>query len=249
MKKAYFLLVPLLGISLCSGCSYVKGYEHDLTVVACYHEDIVSSGTVNIFNNFVLPDLGETYVPGDAKFLGWALPGWTYGVDNNENLYPAGGVVRYADVASYATNGCLSLEGIVVQKDSIPANYLTIGWYDKVGTSGLTQTIMDRWTEDLVAFLQGEGATESELSTLTIRGYQGAVADIGTAINHDEDCDILLGVGKNIGTTGGVSCLELVGNIPMGGKTRYIARLTDTAVAISVFQWLQTPAGQAGLAG
>ena len=62
----------------------------------------------------------------------------------------------------------------------------------------------------------------------------------------------MLGWGKNIGTTGGMTSgtdfIQNVSGIPMGGKSRYIARVTDTAITKLVFAWLQTQPAQDSLA-
>ena len=42
--------------------------------------------------------------------------------------------------------------------------------------------------------------------------------------------------------------IEKQGEIMMGGKSRYIARLTDRPVVNSVYSWLKTDEGHASLA-
>ena len=71
---------------------------------------------------------------------------------------------------------------------------------------------------------------------------------MGASINSDGDVDVLLGVGNNINSTGGVAIIEKVGDIMCGGKARYIARLTEKEVSIWVYEWLQTAEAQSYLA-
>ena len=67
-------------------------------------------------------------------------------------------------------------------------------------------------------------------------------------VNKDRYIDVLIGFGKNIGSTGGVEYINNIGGIIMGGKERYITQLTEKETAVKVFNWLQTPEGNASLA-
>lgn len=124
---------------------------------------------------------------------------------------------------------------------------LVIGWYSKTETSGLSEEIMINFKTALEKYLASQGYDAAK-TELVIRPYDGAVADMGAAINKDSDVDVLIGVGNNINSTGGVSVVEKEGDIPMGGQTRYIALLTETDIAKLVYAWVKTESGYASLA-
>ena len=58
-------------------------------------------------------------------------------------------------------------------------------------------------------------------------------------MNSQGDVDILLGMGGNITSTGGIETLDKV-DYTIGGKGRNIARLTDDDLTKMIFAWLQT---------
>ena len=127
---------------------------------------------------------------------------------------------------------------------------LKIAWYND-DISGLNPLVIANFETALKAYLAESGYPMAEMN-IELRSYEGDVATSCGAIMQDGDIDIMLGWGKNIGTTGGMTSgtdfLENVGGIPMGEKTRYIARVTDTAVTKLVFAWLQTQPAQDSLA-
>jgi hypothetical protein len=249
-RQRIALLASLaLAVPLLSGCSIAKSLEKDLAVIAQVDGEVVFSGTTNIFNNTLLPKMDQSKVASGSVFLGWALPGWTFDKDSRDDLYGEGGLVRYNDVLPFAVDHRVVFSSVVVAKSELPQSYLTVGWYDKETTSGLNSAIMANFTLSLSSYLASKGASTSELENVVIRGYQGNVATIGADINKDADVDILVGVGGNITTTGLVVTKEMVGGIMMGPasapKSRYIARLSDKEVAVSVYAWLQTTEGRA----
>lgn len=128
---------------------------------------------------------------------------------------------------------------------------LKIAWYDKESTSGLNPLIIANFEAALKAYLAESGYPMAEMN-IELHAYEGDVATSCAAIMQDGDIDIMLGWGKNIGSEGGMTSgtdfLENVSGIPMGGKPRYIARVTDTAITKLVFAWLQTQPAQDSLA-
>ena len=126
--------------------------------------------------------------------------------------------------------------------------YLVLGWYAKTSTSGLDQTVVDEVVANMKAYLKTQGATDEQLANIAVRGYDGNVAAIGTAIRADGDVDVMIGVGENFdapttegGPTAGVPIQEKTGGIYMGtsGKNRWMARLTDDEVAVLVYEWIK----------
>lgn len=127
---------------------------------------------------------------------------------------------------------------------------LKIAWYND-DISGLNPLVIANFEIALKAYLEASGYPMSEMN-IELRAYEGDVATSCAAIMQDGDIDIMLGWGKNIGSEGGMTSgtdfLENVSGIPMGGESRYIARVTDTAIAKLVFAWLQTQPAQDSLA-
>ncbi len=128
---------------------------------------------------------------------------------------------------------------------------LKIAWYDKEETSGLNRLIIANFENALDAYLAQTGYPMAEMN-IELRPYEGDVETSCGAIMQDGDIDLMLGWGKNIGTTGGMTegkdFAENVSDILMGGESRYITRITDTAIAKLVFAWLQTQPAQDALA-
>lgn len=128
---------------------------------------------------------------------------------------------------------------------------LVVAWYRAEGVStasGLTEEIMTNFEAALKDYLTTQGY-DLEKVTITIRSYEGKVAAMGEAVNTDGDVDILIGVGKNITSQGGVTTVVKDEGIPMGGIEggRYIARLTQTEIAELVYNWIKE-AGYSSLA-
>lgn len=251
-KKLNLLVVPLSLLTL-SGCGIVKSMEKDLTIVYTYKNEIIKSTTVNQFKNGISPTLTEEMIPFNHEFYGWTWlnPDSIEITDEDfASKYIAyDEVIHYQAVKEYANNSVVTLAPLFINIDDIPVPdyYLAIGWYGKSSTSGLNKEIMDNWTKSLYTYLRKEGATEEDIQNIHVTEYLGDIATAGSLINKDRYNDILIGFGKNIQSTGGVEYIENIGNIPMGGKTRYITRLTEDEVAIKVFNWLQTEEGQLGL--
>ncbi len=254
MKNAFKRLIGAMSLLIMSatslaGCSILKSLEKsiDVTFVG---GDPFTTAHVTTFSNGLTPGYGGT-VTIDEKLFGWTpLDEVHYSDPNFDKEYvPHNGIVRYDDIKDYAVDGKVTLKPCIINRSEIPHYYLVVGWYAKTATSGLDQKRIDKWTVDLKNFLQTDvGATDEEINNIAIRAYNGDVASMGGKINADGDVDVLVGVGNNINSTGNVSIKEKQGNIPMGGITRYIARLTDFPVSISVYEWLKTEAGYASLA-
>ena len=116
-------------------------------------------------------------------------------------------------------------------KDPTKEYSIVIGWYGKTATSGLNVDVMKVFANNLVKYLKAKGVSDEDIKKVSIRRYgdkNTAVAPMGELINADGDCDLLLGVGQNITTTGLVEVVEKQEGIVMGGISRYIARVTDT---------------------
>lgn len=251
--KKKFLVLPIALMTL-SSCEMLQGLEEEITVVFEYNNEIIYSDYTTQFRNVLMPTLSEEQIPVHHEFYGWT---WLNpdsvsikDADFAEKYFEKDGVIHLADVKDYAFNSTVTLHPVFVLEDDIPIPnyYIAIGWYGKTSTSGLDQARVDAWTIDLKEFLKAEGATDEDLNNIVINKYEGDVATAGSLINKDRYIDVLIGFGKNIGSTGGVEYIDNIGGIIMGGKERYITQLTEKETAVKVFNWLQTPEGNASLA-
>ena len=113
---------------------------------------------------------------------------------------------------------------------------LVIGWYAKSGTSGLDQSIIDNFTAGLNEYLVTLGYTTDNLEVV-VRGYDGNVADVISAVDADGDVDIMVGM-KAFDYDG---VMDVQNDVAMGKKTdRRIHLLDDDALTLAVFDWLKT---------
>lgn len=251
-KKIILLPITLL---LLSSCSLVKGMEHQLSVTYVYNENIIASKNINEFTNAVSPSLSEEMIPVNHEFYGWTWlnPDKVQVTDEDfeEKYIPYDEVVHYKDVKDYANNSNVTLYPVFINIDDIPIPnyYVAIGWYAKSSTSGLTETIINNWTNDLKNYLKNNGATDDDLANIIVKGYQGDVATAGSLVNKDRFIDVLIGFGNNIDSTGGVTCIEKDSGIEMGGKSRVIARLSEKETGKKVYEWLKTDDGNKSLRG
>ena len=246
-KKIRSLQFAALSALVLSGCAFVQNYEESLRINCLYGDELYYSIDVSIFNNAIMPGIASAEIPEGFSFLGWAYTGWEFGKDSIDDLYKANAILHYSEAKPFAKNGVTDLHAIVVDNEDLPERYFVLGWYAKSSTSGLDQDIMDTFTPALMDFLSSKGASDEDLKNVAIRGYSGDVATMGASINSDGDVDVLLGVGNNINSTAGVEIIEKAGDIMCGGKSRYIARLTEKEVSVWVYEWLKTPEAQSYL--
>ena len=250
MRFARFLVIPGILLSL-SSCGLVKGLEDEIRIVFEYNNEIIFEDTATQFKNAVMPTLSEEQIPLNHEFYGWT---WldpdsvdVTASDFDSKYLEKDGIVHYYDVINYSFNDCVTLRPVFINIDDIPIPnyYVAIGWYNRPGTSGLTQESVSNWTNDLYTFLRSNGATDEDIANVKITPYEGNVATAGANINKDRFNDILIGFGGNLDDEDGanVKVIEHIGGITMGGQSRYISRLTDKEIAIDVFEWLQTPEG------
>ena len=114
-----------------------------------------------------------------------------------------------------------------------PQTQLVIGWYAKSDTSGLDQTIVSVFTRGLKEYLESNG-TECDV---IVRGYDGKVDDVISAVDADGDVDIMVGM-KAFEYDG---VMDVQNDVAMGEKTdRRIHLLDDDALTLAVFDWLKT---------
>lgn len=253
MRKTTLFALSLLAPLTLGGCAIVKGFERDLPYQVADQTAVWDEGSINIFNNAVLPKapikdgyLFYRYYIGSAPFVLGETP--------EAELYPNEGLLRYNDVVGYATDGKLTVTPIYLTPDEFPKPYLVVGWYDRSRTSKVDQTTIDAWTPALNAFLEGYGAAAEDIQDVAINPYGGggAVADLGEAVKKDGTVDILLGVGNNVDSASGagIPIVEKYQITLEGGEAwRYIALLSNRPQARAVYEWLKTFEGHRALTG
>ncbi len=117
------------------------------------------------------------------------------------------------------------------------AKKLVIGWYAKTSTTGITQEMMAGFETMLAAYL-AELNLNPEVEIREISGDLG-VAAVGELVNTAGDYDILMGMGKNITSTGGIETVEKA-DYQFGPESRNIALLSGSPIGKTIFDWLQT---------
>lgn len=246
MKK--HVIAAVLAIALClaalSGCSLMKTFERDVQVVLEVDGEYYDSCTVNIFNNAIVtpPDVPSKFE--GKTFIGWtATQNWEE-LDAKEVSVSANkGLIRYDDVKDYI-NGAgrsVTLQAAFVEID------LVIAWYDRGDTSGLTESNMAEFEENMYSYLTSKGYVPEDMY-IVLRGYDGAVGASCAKIMSDGDVDIMVGWAANITSTGGMTqgtdFIENAGGITIGyTPNRYAARITDNELTNLVFDWIKSEYG------
>ena len=211
------------------------------------------------YDDDVATSCGNIKADGDVDIMvGWggnigSKGGMVKDTDYLEHIsgIPMGGETRYItrisddDVTKSVFAWLQTAEG---QEGLAPVEIsefeLVIGWYAKTSTTGLDQALIDSFTTSLTSYVDGLEAAMGEGVSINvvIREYEAAldVAGVGEKVNAAGDVDILLGMGKNITSTGKIEVIERVDDYTMGGKGRNIARLTADDLTVIVFSWLKT---------
>ena len=242
------------GMAFLTGCA-AGFFEEEIHVVFMNEGAIVDSGTITQFKNYKTPTISDAYIPTDFRFLGWT----TYEVNELDYTSPtnfksqyigAGRMIHYMEAKPYAVNSTVTYKALIMHKDDIPKeyHYAVVAWYDKAGTSGLTQANIDWVSEHLNTYLTKEGVSEDDIKTVVFRGYSGNVGPSTGQILYDGDVDVMLGWGSlsNITTTGSIpeeSVRETVDfHLVYNGETknRTIHRISDNEGGIKVMQFLQS---------
>ncbi|MDY6367767.1 MAG: hypothetical protein SPL13_04580 [Clostridia bacterium] len=245
MKRLFKTLISTLMVITAftlafSGCSLFTSLENDVNVIAVDEDGTeVDTGTVNIFNNWILPEAPSATGSSGLPFLGWSVKeDFVSGTDSNDLLFNAKGVIHYNDVKDYVKDGKVSIYAIYGNR-VIVRHYVTVGWYQKTGTSGLDDTLIEKIQSKVKTFLSGIGATAKQLNDVVFRGYDGAISDVGASVNSDGDVDIIIGVGTNLKTQGGIDYIARRTSVTMGDKTgRVIAKLYESAVVDAVYTYM-----------
>ena len=250
MKRKFPLIVSTLLASFILGACETLPNEDTSKVydnyylVSFYVEDNLYK-TARVKENEVVGEIIESPKKDGYTFNGWILEdGSEFSL--TETLVTSS-LSLYADFSKKETSGeelDLNVNDI---KDPTKEYYLVVGWYGKTSTSGLDEETVKHFYKNVITYLSLNGATNDDLENISFRRYgddDTDVATMGSLINDDGDVDILIGVGGNVDSTGGVSIIEKTSDIMMGGKSRYVARLTDKEIVNSLYSFVITETGQ-----
>ena len=245
MKRISTFAISICVVALTS-CGMMKGLEHDITVAIRNNGELYYSGVVNEFNNIILPKMDKSYIQEGMKFAGYTVDkNWTV-EDGLDLLYKEGTLLRYKNIKQYAYGGGVELHSQFVSQDTplTLQHYVTLGWYNKPGTSGLTENIIKKLTADLTTYLKDNGATDEDLKDFVVKGYEGNVGAIGSAINEDDNVDVFVGAGKNLKSTGGVDFVERFEATQNYGSvdSRWVYLLRDKPAARLVYDYCNSDA-------
>lgn len=141
--------------------------------------------------------------------------------------------------------------------------YLVIGWWEvddpenpAKRTSYLTDDIVKLFYQNVISYLTKAGATKEQIDLIQVRNYNTAKVDaMGQKVLADGDVDMMVGVGNNVNSTGGLSLYEKSNDnkfatnmsVDAEGKavSRYVALLENAnEVAVNLFDWLRTETGK-----
>ncbi len=227
-----------------SGCNFLTGLEKNLTVILNTEDGVFATCQVNIFNNYYLKETPPVSDPS-YMFYGWSpKEDFIPEVDDSSLLITNKQVIRYNDVVQWALpdSETVDLYAVIAPR---PVYDLVIGWYNKVSTSGLTEDIINKYVGGVEAYLDSQGHDHTALK-IDVRGYEGDVATVGSKVNADTDVNVLVGMGGNIQTQGGINYVDLIDDLTMGTKSkRNIALIVENTLGRLVFEWSKTAEAQA----
>ena len=223
-----------------------QNYAHYYLVSFYVDNDLYR--TARVKEGETIGEIIEAPTKDDYNFVGWqtsdgvAFDLATSTVNSSLSLY-----ANFELISKPSTGEDESTLNVTDTKDPTKDYYLVIGWYGKTETSGLDVSLMQHFYANARVFMRAKGVSEEDLGRISVRQYGGAdtgVADMGAFINADADVDLVVGVGNNINSTAGVEIIEKAGEIPMGGKSRFIARLTENEMAKSLYDFIVTDTGK-----
>ena len=159
----------------------------------------------------------------------------------------ADATLTYANLKSLINVGDTTLDLYPVIQEKAEkgerVNFVVVGWYNKVATSGLDEAIISEISDALKAWLISEGVSSEDVATVLFKGYEGNVGPSTQAIVDDNDVDIMIGWGSNISSTGVIpasSVLESLDGYTMGEKSgRYVQRLSDDESVLKAMEWFK----------
>ena len=212
-------------------------------------EERVATESVKEGETLSAAQIPAVQAPEGKTFAGWSLTEGGEIVDLSTYLVTED-VTFYAIFKNADVDDSLDVNA---KKEDGKTYYLVMGWWEctKIEdgaqklTSYLTETDVRIFYTNVINYLKASGATAEDIANIQFRNYSSVdVAALVSAVNTDADVGLLIGVGKNINSTGNVTLLN--GNdskfqVKMGShqEARYIANPAFTnEVGTQVFDWL-----------
>jgi hypothetical protein len=166
--------------------------------------------------------------------------------------------VDLASISGYNANTTGTQTLTVTVNDKTATFTVTVKTDDDIDGPGLvvavwgrylTETTSDLLRDDFIAYCDSEGLAHGDITFRYKAGATSAdafyeVAAFGAEVLAESDVNIVLPVGSNIGTTGGVTLLggnerkkllASVGDAGSNSKTRYIGYLTDDELTVKFY--------------
>ena len=256
MKRKLMLISSLLlGGLVLTGCGQTNNNDDTTPVEPVTHKYLVSfyvDGVVNQTlqveeNNLIDTSKVNTPTKSGYTFISWQdssgkdVDLTTLKITANINLY------AYFEINGVNPHDGESSLNVEETKDSTKTYSLVIGWYGNSKTSGVDKELMQHAYKNIRTYLTASGVSEDVLSSITVRKYgdeDTKVGPLGTLINTDGDVDIIIGVGKNITSTGGVTTVSRVDNLTLGTTGgRSIALVKETTLGRELFDYITSTDG------
>ncbi len=225
----------------------VEEYAHHYLV--SFYVDNELYQTARVKEGETVGDIIEAPTKDDYNFVGWQTSdGVAFDLNATVINSSLDVYAKFELKSKPVTSEDEASLNVTDTKDPTKDYFLVIGWYGKTSKSGLDADLMKHFYLNVRVFLRAKGVSEDDLAKISVRQYGDAdtdVAPMGKLINADGDVDILVGVGSNLSDAdkGNVPSLELDGGIPMGGQTRYIARLTENETGKLLYDFIKTDIG------
>ena len=169
---------------------------------------------------------------------GYIFSGWSL-TEGGEADFASGETITYYDLIDYVSeSGTAALYAVFTERTESSYD-LVVGVWTRYITS-------DESTELYNAYLSYLGDAAEDISISFVLYEETAVKDFGAAVNADGDVDVLVGVGSNITSSGGVAtvaraaidydvCTYFTSESSSG---RQAALLTENTWAISFYSYV-----------
>ncbi len=254
MKRKLMLISSLLlGGIILTGCNNANNNEQPVEPIVnkylvSFYVDGVVNQTLQVSENSLI-DTSKITTPSKS---GYTFVSWQNSAGNDVDFSTLKVTSNLDLYAYFEINGVNPHDGesslhVEDSKDSSKTYSLVIGWYGKSTTSGVDKELMQHAYKNIITYLTANGVEDSVLSSISVRRYgdeDTKVGPMGTLINNDGDVDIIIGVGKNLTTTGGVSSIERVDNLKIGSvEGRSIALLKETTLGKDLFDYITSTDG------
>ena len=202
----------------------------------------------------ITQSIATPQAPEGKRFVGWfegttQVDLATYVVTHDATL-----TAKFEDIPDEGPT--LSVDDV---KEAGQEYYLVLGWWECTDvkddgspklTSYLTKTDVRTIYKNIRTYLTVTGTTDAELEKIQFRNYSSLnVGALGTAVNADDDVDLLFGVGNNINSSTGAavslynSSNDYKFQAKMGSTAtaRFVAATSKaTEKGVALYSWLKS---------